>query len=72
MAQISLPDEQSEQHELDQQAAALEAQIAGLQWRLSARSIPPAMLAALDELDGQLAAARKRLAQVKNSYGAAG
>ena len=42
--------------------AALAARLADLQARLPAHSVPPALIAELDELDEQLAAARARLA----------
>jgi anti-sigma-K factor RskA len=54
------PDEQLQQH-----IAGLERRLAELQSRLPAHSIPPAMLAELDELDSQLAEARRQ--QVKES-----
>jgi hypothetical protein len=52
------PDEQLRQHIAD-----LEARLQSLQSRLPAHSIPPSMLAELDELDGQLGEARHLLAQ---------
>jgi hypothetical protein len=68
MTQVSFSGERSEQRELEQQIARLETQIADLQRRLPAHSIPPAMLAALDELDEQLAEAQERLAQVTQAH----
>jgi hypothetical protein len=47
--------------QIEQLIAALEARIADCQARLPAHSIPPAMVAELDELDEQLAEARQRL-----------
>jgi hypothetical protein len=52
--------------ELQQIIAALEARLADLYARLPAHSIPPAMIAELDEIDEQLAQARARLAQIEN------
>lgn len=49
---------------LIQLIAALEAQLVELKARLPAHSIPPAMILELDQLDEQLHAARKQLAQL--------
>jgi hypothetical protein len=53
------PPERREQ--IEQRIAAIEARIADCQRRLPAHSIPPSILAELDELDEQLAEARLRL-----------
>ncbi len=50
--------------QLTRQIAALEARIADLKARLPAHSVPPAMIAELDELDEQLAAARAHLQEL--------
>ncbi|MFQ5578353.1 MAG: histidine kinase [Anaerolineae bacterium] len=47
---------------LEQQIARLQAQLADLEARLPAHSIPPSMLAQLDDLETQLAEARAQLA----------
>lgn len=47
--------------QLERLIAALEARIADCQARLPAHSILPGMLAELDELDEQLAEARRQL-----------
>jgi len=47
--------------QLQQQVAGLEKRLADLQDRLPAHSIPPSMLAEMDELDAQLAEARRQL-----------
>jgi len=47
--------------------AALEARLADLYARLPAHSIPPAMIAELDEIDEQIAQARARLAKIEDS-----
>lgn len=47
--------------QIEQLIITLQARIADCQARLPAHSIPPAMLAELDELDEQLALARLRL-----------
>lgn len=47
--------------QIEQLIAMLEARIADCQARLPAHSIPPAMLAELDDLDEQLAQAQHRL-----------
>jgi len=47
---------------LKQRITELERRLDDLQARMPAHSIPPAMIAELDELDEKLAAARKRLA----------
>jgi hypothetical protein len=47
--------------QLEQEIAAIEARIVDCQRRLPAHSIPPGMLAELDELDEQLVDARRRL-----------
>ena len=52
--------------ELEQIIAALEARLADLYARLPAHSIPPAMIAELDEIDEQLERARARLAKIEN------
>lgn len=52
------PDEQLQQH-----AADLERRLADLQSRLPAHSIPPSMLVEMDELDAQLAEARRQLGE---------
>jgi len=44
--------------------AALEARLADLKARLPAHSIPPAMMAELDEIEEQLDEAKNRLAEV--------
>ena len=52
--------------QLEQEIAAIEARIADCQRRLPAHLIPPSMLAELDELDEQLANARRRLHLLTN------
>ncbi|OGO39310.1 MAG: hypothetical protein A2W35_17795 [Chloroflexi bacterium RBG_16_57_11] len=47
--------------QIEAQITEIEARIADCQRRLPAHSIPPRMLAELDELDEQLADARLRL-----------
>ena len=44
--------------------AALEARLADLKARIPAHSIPPAMMAELDEIEEQLDEAKNRLADV--------
>ncbi len=56
-----------ERHELEKTIAALEARLEELQRRLPAHSIPPAMVAELDELDQELEQARARLAELERS-----
>lgn len=56
-----------ERHELEKTIAALEARLEELQRRLPAHSIPPAMVAELDELDQELEQARARLAKLEQS-----
>jgi hypothetical protein len=53
--------------ELEKLIASLEARLADLYARLPAHTIPPAMIAELDEIDEQLEKARARLAQIENS-----
>ena len=50
--------------ELQARIAELEKRIADVYARLPAHSTPPAMMAALDELDEQLAQARQQLADL--------
>jgi hypothetical protein len=54
-----------ERHELEKTIAALEARLEELQRRLPAHSIPPAMVAEMDELDEQLAQARAWLVELE-------
>jgi chromosome segregation ATPase len=56
-----------ERHDLEKTIAALEARLEELQRRLPAHSIPPAMVAELDELDQELERARARLAELERS-----
>lgn len=56
------PDRAKARQALRQEIAALEAQLADLQARMPAHSIPPAMMLALDELEERLSAARAQLA----------
>jgi hypothetical protein len=51
--------------ELEQIIAVLEARLADLYARLPAHTIPPAMIAELDEIDEQLERARARLAKIE-------
>ena len=51
--------------QLERLIAELEARLADWQARLPAHSIPPAMIAEMDELDERLAQARARLAQLR-------
>ena len=53
--------------QLRQHIAALEARLADLHARLPAHSIPPAMVAELDELDEQLEQARAEMAALKGT-----
>jgi hypothetical protein len=52
--------------ELEQIISDLEARLADLYARLPAHTIPPAMIAELDEIDEQLLQARTRLSQIEN------
>jgi exonuclease VII small subunit len=52
--------------ELEQIISDLEARLADLYARLPAHTIPPAMIAELDEIDEQLERARARLARIEN------
>jgi hypothetical protein len=54
--------EQNKVETLQRQVADLEARLAELTRRLPAHSIPPAMVAEMDELDVALAEARAELA----------
>jgi anti-sigma-K factor RskA len=47
--------------------AHLEARLADLKTRLPAHSIPPALIAELDEIEGLLQAAKARLAEQRDS-----
>jgi hypothetical protein len=47
---------------LEKEITALEERLADLKARLPAHSIPPAMMAELDELEDQLAQAKSKLA----------
>jgi hypothetical protein len=58
------PDRSLASIELKERVRILEARLADLQTRLPAHSIPPAMIAELDELDEQLAEARRQLDDV--------
>ena len=49
---------------LEQEIAELETRMANLEARLPAHSIPPSMLAELDELEEQLIEAKARLAKL--------
>ena len=51
--------------QLERLIAELEARLADLQARLPAHSIPPAMIAEMDELDERLAHEHTRLALLK-------
>jgi hypothetical protein len=51
--------------ELERLIAALESRLDDLKARLPAHSIPPAMIAEMDDLDEQLIEARSRLAALK-------
>lgn len=51
--------------ELTRRIAGLRVQIADLQARLPAHSTPPSMLVRLDELEEQLAEARRALAEAE-------
>ncbi len=55
---------------LKQQIAELEERLADLHARLPAHSIPPAMVAELDDLDEQLADLRERLAKIQRDKSA--
>ena len=50
--------------DLEKEIAALEARLADLTARLPAHSIPPAMMAELDEIEEQLDQAKSHLAEV--------
>jgi len=60
---LSPPD----RRELEQQVAALQARLADLHARLPAHSIPPAMMAELDEIEEQLERAEALLEQLTSS-----
>ena len=49
---------------LEKEIAVLEARLADLKARLPAHSIPPAMMAELDEIEEQLDQAKSRQAEV--------
>jgi anti-sigma-K factor RskA len=51
--------------DLKNQIQRLEKQLADLQARLPAHSIPPKMIAEMDEIDEQLREARSRLKEVE-------
>jgi len=53
------------EEQLERLVAELEAHLADWQARLPAHSIPPAMIAEMDELDERLAQARARLAALR-------
>lgn len=55
--------------QIEQLIASLAARIADCQARLPAHSIPPAMLAELDELDEQLAEAQQQLRLFEDQTG---
>ena len=55
---------------LQRRIAELEAELADLQKRLPAHSIPPAMVRRLDEVDEELVAARERLRELVGGPGA--
>ena len=50
--------------DLEKEIAVLEARLADLKARLPAHSIPPAMMAELDEIEEQLDQAKSRQAEV--------
>jgi DNA repair exonuclease SbcCD ATPase subunit len=52
---------------LEQQIARLESLLADLQARLPAHSIPPNLIAEMDEIDEQISEARSRLAALTNN-----
>ncbi len=54
-----------ESQDLKNQIQRLEKQLADLQTRLPAHSVPPNMIAEMDELDEQLREARSRLKEVE-------
>lgn len=64
MSIIELDIVMDERDTLIRTIAELEARLADLRERLPAHSIPPAMIAELDELDEALADARLKLAQL--------
>jgi hypothetical protein len=49
--------------DIEKEIAALEARLAELKARLPAHSIPPAMMAELDEIEDQLAQAKRSLVE---------
>jgi hypothetical protein len=51
-----------DRQKLESEIAKIEARLADLKARLPAHSTPPGMMAELDELDEQLAAAKAQLA----------
>ena len=53
---------QDERKNLEGELAALQARLTDLQSRLPAHSLPPALLAELDEIDERLLQIRQRLA----------
>jgi BMFP domain-containing protein YqiC len=56
-----------ERHKLEHTIEGLEAQLAELKARLPAHSIPPVMIAELDELDEALERARAKLAELEKT-----
>lgn len=57
-----------EQDETAARVADLERQLADLQARLPAHSIPPSMIAALDALEEELALTRRRLQTTQAAF----
>lgn len=67
MSIIELDIVMDERDTLIRTIAELKARLADLRERLPAHSIPPAMIAELDELDEALADARLKLAQLNTN-----
>ncbi|MBN1146063.1 MAG: hypothetical protein JXA78_02315 [Anaerolineales bacterium] len=57
------------EEQLERLIAELEARLSDWKARLPGHSIPPAMIAEVDELDEQLAQARARLASIRAGQG---
>lgn len=59
--------EPGSEQDLQLTITSLQARLADLQARLPAHSIPPALIAEMDEIEGLLQAANARLAELRDS-----